>query len=147
MRSVIQRVRESRVEVDGKQTGTIGHGLLVYLAIANNDTEAVARKLADKITNLRIFEDENGKMNLDLKTVGGGLLVVSQFTLYADTRKGNRPSYSLSAPPEIAKQLYDYFVEYLRSSGRKVETGIFGADMQVSYTNDGPVTIILDIDD
>ncbi len=86
-------------------------------------------------------------MNLDLKTVGGGLLVVSQFTLYADTRKGNRPSYSLSAPPEIAKQLYDYFVEYLRSSGRKVETGIFGADMQVSYTNDGPVTIILDIDD
>lgn len=146
MRAVVQRIKNGKVSVDGVVSGEMHEGLLVYLAIAPSDTEAIAEKMAAKIINLRIFEDEQGKMNNKLLAVHGGLLVVSQFTLYADTKKGNRPSYNLSAPPELAKKLYDYFVAYTQQLSVPIATGMFGASMEVTYTNMGPVTIILDID-
>ncbi len=146
MRAVVQRIKNGKVSVDGAVTGEIEQGLLVYLAVAPTDTETVAEKMALKIINLRIFEDAEGKMNLNLQAVNGQLLIVSQFTLYADTKKGNRPSYNQSAEPTLAKKLYDYFVDYVRKTEIVTATGIFGASMDVSYTNVGPVTIILDID-
>jgi D-aminoacyl-tRNA deacylase len=144
MRAVVQRVTGARVEVAGKPVGEIGAGLLVLLGVAREDTRDDADYLADKTVNLRIFDDDEGKMNRSLLESSGPILVVSQFTLYGDVRRGRRPSYSDAAEPEKASQLYEYFVERLRSFGVKVETGIFHAMMKVSLTNDGPVTILLD---
>lgn len=147
MRAVIQRCLESKVSVNGETVGSIGKGFNILLGVMQGDTEAEAKLLADKITKLRVFEDENEKMNLCAADVGGEMLVVSQFTLCADCRKGNRPSFVFSAPPETAKALYEYFSECLRENGiKKVENGIFAADMRVEIVNDGPVTIILDTD-
>lgn len=144
MRAVVQRVTEARVEVAGEPVGEIGAGLLVLLGVARDDTQDDADYLADKTFNLRVFDDDEGKMNRSLSESGGAMLVVSQFTLYGDVRRGRRPSYSDAAEPEKANQLYEYFVERVRSFGVKVETGIFQAMMKVSLTNDGPVTILLD---
>ena len=144
MRAVVQRVTEARVEVAGKAVGEIGAGLLVLLGVGRDDTRDDADYLADKTVNLRIFDDDEGKMNRSLSESGGAILVVSQFTLYGDVRRGRRPSYSDAAEPDKANQLYEYFVECVRSAGVKVETGIFQAMMKVSLTNDGPVTILLD---
>ncbi|HXI93685.1 MAG TPA: D-aminoacyl-tRNA deacylase [Blastocatellia bacterium] len=144
MRAVVQRVTEARVEVAGEAVGEIGAGLLVLLGVARDDTRDDADYLADKIVNLRVFDDHEGKMNRSLSESGGAVLVVSQFTLYGDVRRGRRPSYSDAAEPEKANQLYEYFVERVRSAAVKVETGIFQAMMKVSLTNDGPVTILLD---
>lgn len=144
MKIVLQRVNSASVTVNGKVCGKIGKGYLVLLGIGEDDTEAECRRLADKIINLRIFSDENDKINLSLEQVGGELLVVSQFTLYADCRKGNRPNFIKAAKPDIAEKLYNYFVEYCRSKGKNVETGIFGADMKVELLNDGPFTVILE---
>jgi D-tyrosyl-tRNA(Tyr) deacylase len=144
MRAVVQRVTDARVEVAGEPVGEIGAGLLVLLGIARDDTRDDADYLADKTLNLRVFDDDQGKMNRSLLESGGAMLVVSQFTLYGDVRRGRRPSYSDAAEPEKANQLYEYFVERVRSFGVRVETGIFQAMMKVSLTNDGPVTILLD---
>src|SRR5258705_291243 len=144
MRAVVQRVTEARVEVAGEPVGEIGAGLLGLLGVARDDTRDDADYLADKTVNLRVFDDEEGKMNRSLLESGGAILVVSQFTLYGDVRRGRRPSYSDAAEPEKANQLYEYFVERVRSFGEKVETGIFQAMTKVSLTNDGPVTILLD---
>jgi D-aminoacyl-tRNA deacylase len=144
MRAVVQRVTDARVEVAGKAVGEIGAGLLVLLGVARDDTQDDADYLADKTFNLRVFDDDEGKMNRSLSESGGAILVVSQFTLYGDVRRGRRPSYSDAAEPDKANQLYEYFVERVRSAGVKVETGIFQAMMKVSLTNDGPVTILLD---
>lgn len=144
MKAVIQRVREASVEVDGETVGSIGLGLVILLGIAQNDSEADADYLAEKIPHLRIFNDEAGKMNLSLKEVGGSVLTISQFTLLADTRKGRRPSFVQAAPPEKAEPLYDYFVHRLESQGVQVACGIFGAMMLVKIFNDGPVTLVLD---
>ena len=137
----------SSVSSNGKLLGEIGPGLLVLLGVTHDDNEETARKLLNKTLKLRIFSDEVGKMNRSLLDVGGSLLVISQFTLYADTRSGNRPSYSRAARPEHASPLVDRFVELARNEGVTVETGEFGADMQVSLLNDGPVTILLDTDE
>jgi D-tyrosyl-tRNA(Tyr) deacylase len=142
MRVVLQRVKEARVEVDGRTTGAITHGLLVLLGVATYDTRADADYLADKITGLRIFSDEAGKMNRSVLETGGALLVVSQFTLYADCRKGRRPGFDLAAAPDVARALYDYFVEACRKRNTRVETGMFQATMAVHLINDGPVTVI-----
>ena len=144
MRAVIQRVTEASVKVEGRATGEIGAGLLVLLGVAGDDGNRDADYLADKIIHLRIFNDEQGKMNLSLEDTGGAMLVVSQFTLYGDVRRGRRPSYTEAAEPEKANALYEYFVEQARSRGIRVETGIFQAMMRVSLINDGPVTILLD---
>ena len=144
MRAVLQRVTEARVEVAGQIAGEIGAGLLVLLAVARADTTDDADYLAEKIANLRIFDDDEGKMNRSLLDRAGAMLVVSQFTLYGDARRGRRPSYSEAAEPETANQLYEYFVERVRGLGLKVETGVFQAMMKVTLTNDGPVTILLD---
>ncbi|MEO8026679.1 MAG: D-aminoacyl-tRNA deacylase [Bryobacteraceae bacterium] len=144
MRALIQRVREARVEVDGSVTGAIGPGLLILLGVAKEDDEAAAQWLVDKIAGLRIFEDAGGKMNVSVAETGGSLLVVSQFTLYGDTRKGRRPSFDAAAPPDIARRLYEFFVERARATGMRVETGVFQATMQVHLVNDGPVTLICD---
>ena len=144
MRAVVQRVSRARVAVDGKVVGEINHGLLVLLGVAQADSEADADYLAVKIAGLRIFEDANGKMNLDTAAVGGGILVVSQFTLYGDVRRGKRPSFDVAAPPERARQLYEYFVERIRAVGLPCQTGRFQEMMQVELMNDGPVTILLD---
>jgi len=144
MRSVVQRVKSCSVSVHQKNIGSISKGLLVYLGVEQGDTESDMMYLADKISGLRIFEDENGKMNLSIKDTGGGVLVVSQFTLCADTRKGRRPSYNNAASPEIGHEYYTLFVEELKKTGLQVETGSFGAKMEVEYINDGPVTILLD---
>ncbi len=145
MRTVVQRVREASVTIGGAVHSAIGAGLLVLAGISRDDTPDDFAWMSRKIPNLRIFEDEEGKMNRSLRDMGGELLVVSQFTLYADASRGNRPGFSESAPPEIAKALFDRFVELIRhEAGRPVETGVFGADMQVSLINDGPVTIILE---
>ena len=144
MRIVLQRVASASVTVDGKVCGSIGKGYLVLLGIGAEDTEAECRRLADKMINLRIFSDENDKINLSLTDVGGDLLVVSQFTLYADCRKGNRPNFIQAAKPDHAEALYNYFVEFCRSKGKHTETGIFGADMKVELLNDGPFTVILE---
>lgn len=147
MKLVIQRVTEAKVEVEGRCTGQIGKGYLVLLGVADGDTKEIADKLFDKMVKLRIFSDENGKINLSLKDVGGELLVVSQFTLYADCRKGNRPSFVNAGKPDMANELYEYFLELSRKELGKVECGEFGADMKVSLLNDGPFTIVLDSDE
>lgn len=143
MKIVLQRVSSASVTVDGKISGKIGNGYLVLLGAGQGDTEQDCQKLADKIINLRIFSDENDKINLSLSDVGGELLVVSQFTLYADCRKGNRPNFIQAGRPDEAERLYNYFIDYCRSKGKHVETGIFGADMKVELINDGPFTIIM----
>lgn len=145
MRAVVTRVKNARVEIDNKINGEIGQGFLVLLGVAPTDTEATADKMADKVCGLRIFEDENEKMNLNLATVGGSLLVVSQFTLYADT-SSRRPGFSYAAKPDIAIPLYERFMAQCRERGFEVQHGEFGADMQVFSQNDGPVTILLDIE-
>ncbi|WP_027627730.1 D-aminoacyl-tRNA deacylase [Ruminiclostridium cellobioparum] len=144
MRAVVQRVKKSSVTVDGSIAGEIGKGLTVLLGVGQEDSDRDIDYLADKIINLRIFEDNNGKMNLSLLEVGGELLVVSQFTLYGDCRKGRRPGYDRAARPEAAKALYEGFVEKCRGFGVKVQTGIFQAEMLVDISNDGPVTLLLD---
>ncbi|MDX2151454.1 MAG: D-aminoacyl-tRNA deacylase [Bryobacteraceae bacterium] len=142
MRAVVQRVREASVEVDGAVTGRIGRGLLVLLGVSRTDTEADAEYLVAKVADLRIFNDASGKMNLSLKETGGGMLVISQFTLYGDTRRGRRPSFDGAAPPERARHLYEYFLEQARKLGLSPESGVFQAHMHVSLTNEGPVTLI-----
>jgi D-tyrosyl-tRNA(Tyr) deacylase len=144
MRAVVQRVTRASVTIDGEIAGEIEHGLVVLLGIARDDTKEDADYLAPKIIALRIFDDAEGRMNLSLKDSGGGLLIVSQFTLYGDVRRGLRPSWSDAAAPEIAEPLYDYFVESSRKLLGRVETGSFRKTMQVELVNDGPVTILLD---
>jgi len=144
MRVVIQRVKQSRVEVEGQIVGAIGTGLLVLLAIAKTDSEKDVEYLVEKVLALRIFPDDAGKMNRSVREVGGSLLVVSQFTLYGDCRKGRRPSFDLAASPQEALRLYHYFVDVARGTGITVETGTFQALMQVHLINDGPVTLICD---
>ncbi len=144
MRIVLQRVTSASVRVDGELTGAIDTGYLILFGVGHGDTEEDCRRLADKIINLRIFSDENDKINLSLGDVGGALLVVPQFTLYADCRKGNRPNFIQAAKPDEANRLYEYFVEYCRSKGVETETGRFGADMKVELLNDGPFTIVLE---
>jgi D-aminoacyl-tRNA deacylase len=144
MRAVVQRVSRAQVAVDGEIVGEVGPGLLVLLGVTHADAEADADYLADKIAGLRVFEDENGKMNLDVASIGGGILVVSQFTLYGDVRRGKRPSFDAAAPPELARQLYEYFVARIRAAGLPCQTGRFQEMMEVESVNDGPVTILLD---
>jgi len=144
MRAVVQRVRRAGVTVAEKKIASIGNGLLVLLGVEQGDDEKAAEYVAEKVANLRIFEDEAGKMNLSVSDIGGELLVVSQFTLLADCRKGRRPGFSQAALPELAEPLCDYFVERLRQLGLPVQTGQFRAEMAVDLVNDGPVTIMLD---
>ncbi len=144
MRAVIQRVSRASVSVDGELKGNIGHGLLVLLAAAHGDGADQIKWMAEKITGLRIFPDEQGKMNISLKQVEGHMLIVSQFTLYGDCRKGKRPSFAASARPEEAEELYKQFMEAVRQHGVPVQTGVFGAMMDVALVNDGPVTLIID---
>jgi D-tyrosyl-tRNA(Tyr) deacylase len=144
MRAVVQRVSRAQVTVKGEITGKIERGLLVLLGVAHADAKADADYLAEKIAGLRVFEDANGKMNLDTAAVGGGILVVSQFTLYGDVRRGKRPSFDAAAEPERARRLYEYFVARIRAAGVPCETGRFQEMMQVELVNDGPVTILLD---
>ncbi len=144
MRAVVERVSRASVTVEGRVAGEIGAGLLVLLGVSRTDNPGAAANLAEKIANLRIFSDEAGKMNLSLLDTGGSALVVSQFTLYGDTRGGRRPSYIQAAPPEEAGRLYEEFVRAIRAIGVTVETGVFQAHMQVEMVNDGPVTILLD---
>ena len=145
MRAVITRVREASVTIEGRVNGAIGQGFLVLLGVGPNDTEAVCDKLAEKVCNLRVFEDENGRMNRSLEQVGGSLLVVSQFTLYADT-SSRRPGFTGAAKPDLAIPLYERFLQRCRDRGFEVRHGEFGADMQVASVNDGPVTILFDTD-
>ncbi len=147
MRAVVQRVTNGRVSVDGKIVGAIGKGLVVFLGIRNGDTDKDAEWLAEKCVNLRIFENKEGKFHFSLLDIFGEVLVVSQFTLYGDCRRGRRPSFTEAASPELAEKLYNRFVEFLREKGLKVETGIFGARMKVKIHNDGPVTLILSSED
>ena len=147
MRFVIQRVKKAAVSVDGEEIGRIDGGFLILVGIAQSDTRAVADKMVKKMIGLRIFEDENGKTNLDLKTVEGQLLIISQFTLYADCRKGNRPSFINAGEPGMANELYQYILEQCRREVPVVEEGCFGADMKVSLVNDGPFTVLLDSED
>lgn len=146
MKFVIQRVTESSVKVDDKVIGKIGKGYMVLIGIGQNDSKEIADKLIKKMIGLRIFEDENGKTNLSLADVNGELLLISQFTLYANCKKGNRPSFIESGNPEMAEALYQYIIEQCRKTVPIVETGSFGADMKVSLVNDGPFTIVLDSD-
>ena len=146
MRAVLTRVKHASVTIDGKVHGQIGEGFLILLGITHEDTEAQAVKLADKLTGLRIFEDENGKMNHGLDEVKGELLVVSQFTLYGNCKKGRRPEFLAAARPEVAIPLYEKFVELCRAKGFHTETGEFGAYMQVDSLNDGPLTLVVDTD-
>ena len=144
MKIVVQKVKESSVTIDGKVHGQIDKGFMVLVGFCDGDNEAIIDKMVDKMIHLRIFEDENGKMNLSLDDVKGSILSISQFTLYANCKKGRRPSFIEAAKPEVAIPLYDYFNEKIREQGIHLETGIFGADMKVSLINDGPITIILD---
>lgn len=144
MRAVVQRVKCSEVIVDGEVKGCIGQGLTVLLGVEDGDTEEDAKYMADKIVNLRIFEDENDKLNLSLMDISGEILAISQFTLLGDCRKGRRPNFMAAARPDIAAQLYDRFIEYCRDFGINVETGVFQAHMLVKIDNDGPVTIMID---
>lgn len=144
MRAVVQRCKEARVTVEGRVTGEIGEGLMLLVGVTHEDGEQDARYLADKIAGLRIFEDEQGKMNFSVSDTGGSVLSVSQFTLYGDTRKGRRPNFMAAAASAEAERLYDYFNAELRSKGLRVETGVFGAMMDVSLVNWGPVTLLVD---
>lgn len=144
MRLLVQRVLNSNVKVDGKIIGEINKGYMVLLGVTHDDDTEKADYLVKKLINLRVFEDENGKMNLNINQIGGELLIISQFTLYGNTKDGNRPSFTEAAKPEKAEELYNYFVEQCRKEGIKTETGIFGADMKVSLINDGPVTVMLE---
>ena len=147
MRALLQRVTSASVSVDGAQVGAIDGGLVVLLGVAPGDTEATARELARKTVALRIFEDDEGKMNRTVTDVGGAVLCVSQFTLYGDMRKGNRPSFTSAAAPELANELYERFCEAIVAEGSRCERGVFGAHMVVSLVNDGPVTVLLDSDE
>ena len=147
MRFVIQRVQHAEVKVNGETTGSIGKGFLVLIGVAETDTREIADKMIKKLLGLRIFEDAEGKTNLDLDAVDGELLLVSQFTLYADCKKGNRPSFIKAGNPDMANELYEYIIAKCRQETPKVEKGIFGADMKVSLLNDGPFTILLDSDE
>ncbi len=144
MKAVLQRVQSASVRVDGKTVGECEKGLMILLGVADGDTKSDAELLATKISNLRIFNDENDKMNLSVKSIDGEALVISQFTLMANYRHGNRPDFLMSATPAIAQELYEYFVKCLSESVRRVETGVFGAHMSVELINDGPVTIVMD---
>lgn len=144
MKFVIQRVSRATVKVNDKIEGKIDNGFMVLIGITHNDTKDIADLMVKKLLNLRVFNDENDKMNLSLKDVNGKLLLVSQFTLYADCKKGNRPSFVSAAKPEYANELYEYIVRICKENGYGVETGVFGADMKVELLNDGPVTIIMD---
>ena len=144
MKLVVQRVKNASVEVERKIVGSIEKGYLVLLGVTHTDTKETADYLVKKLCNLRVFEDENGKMNLNIKQIGGSLLIVSQFTLYGDCSEGNRPSFTNAAKPEMANELYEYFCNKCLENNINVERGIFGADMKVSLLNDGPVTIILE---
>lgn len=144
MKFVIQRVREASVTVDGEALGKIGHGLLVLVGVADSDDKKIADKMIDKMTKLRIFDDAEGKTNLSASDVNGAFLIISQFTLYADCKKGNRPSFTKAGKPELANELYEYMVSEVRKKGFQTEHGAFGADMKVSLLNDGPFTIVLD---
>jgi D-tyrosyl-tRNA(Tyr) deacylase len=144
MRAVVQRVTEAEVTVEGHVAGKIGQGLLILLAVAKSDTRRDADYMADKLAGLRVFADEDGKLNKSVLDAGGSLLVVSQFTLYGDVSRGRRPSFDKAAAPQQARALYEHFVEAARGRGVRVETGVFQADMQVRLVNDGPVTIIID---
>ena len=146
MIGLLQRVKRASVEVNQERVGEIGPGILLLLGIEKNDTQLTAEKLVDKLLAYRMFADENNKMNCNLQQINGGVLVVSQFTLAADTNKGLRPSFSCAAPPAQAEELYNYFVNYIRRQHATVATGIFAADMQVSLVNDGPVTFMLRMD-
>ena len=147
MRVLLQRVKQASVEIDGNVNGEIGQGLLLLVGFTENDGDKEIEYLARKVLNARIFSDADDKMNLNLQQVSGSILSISQFTLYAQTRKGNRPSFTRAQNPDIASKNYDKFNEKLREAGVQVETGIFGADMQVSLVNDGPVTIMYDTDE
>ena len=147
MRAVLQRVTRASVAIDGQIAGKIGNGFLVLLGVGPNDTQEEARWLAQKIAGLRVFTDEQDKMNLALGDIGGSVLCVSQFTLYADCRKGKRPNFTHAAPPALANELYEAFVSFMRGLGIETQTGSFGADMKVELLNDGPVTILLDTDE
>ena len=144
MRCVLQRVSRASVAVDGEITGKIGKGLLVLLGVCDDDTDEDLNYMADKVSGLRIFEDENEKMNLSVSDIGGEILVVSQFTLFGDCRKGKRPSFTAAGRPDYANEMYEKFMEILEDKGFNVQHGIFGADMKVDLLNDGPVTMLLD---
>ena len=144
MKFVVQRVKNAQVDIEGKTVGKIEQGYMVLIGITHTDTKEVADYLVKKLINLRVFEDENGKMNKSLKDVNGSLLLVSQFTLYADCSSGNRPSFTDAAKSDFANELYEYIIEECKKQVRIVETGVFGADMKVGLVNDGPVTIILE---
>lgn len=147
MRAVVQRVRDASVTVDGAVTGKIGYGLLIYLGVVDSDTDELCRKMAAKISKMRLFRDSDDKMNLSVSDVGGDILVVSQFTLYANLHKGNRPSFDGAGKPDHAERMYELFMQELRNLGFNVQHGMFGAHMHVCYENDGPVTIIADSED
>lgn len=147
MRFVIQRVRHASVIVENECVGKINHGFLVLVGICNDDNQTVADKMVKKLVGMRIFEDENGKTNLDIKTVNGEMLIISQFTLYADCKKGNRPSFINAGAPDMANELYEYILAKCREDIDVIEKGVFGADMKVELLNDGPFTIVLDSDD
>lgn len=144
MKAVVQRVSEAKVTVDDNIVGEIDQGLMILLGITEGDSEKDIEAIVDKLINLRIFEDEDGKMNVSLRDIGGSILSVSQFTLYGDVRKGRRPSFSKAAAPDVAEQLYNQFNDYIRLQNVDVETGVFGAMMDVSLTNDGPVTFVIE---
>ena len=146
MRAVLTRVKSASVTIDGEQVGSIGKGFLILLGVGPDDSEETCRYLAEKALGLRIFEDENGKMNLGLESVGGQVLVVSQFTLYGNCRKGRRPSFTQAAPPTLGEELYEQFLAECARLGYPAQHGRFGADMQVESVNDGPVTLVLDTD-
>lgn len=144
MKALLQRVTQAKVEVDNKIVGEIGPGFLIFLGVSQNDTEQDIDYLVNKIINLRVFADSNEKFNLSVKDIKGSLLIISQFTLFADTKKGNRPGFTMAAPPSLAEELYNTFIEKCKVTGLNIQTGRFAAHMQISLTNDGPVTIMLD---
>lgn len=144
MKALVQRVLDSNLKIDGKEISKIGKGLIIFLGVTHEDTLLEAKVLAEKISKLRIFEDENGKMNLSVKDINGSFHIISQFTLYADCHHGNRPSFINAGTPEKANELYMYFIEECKKLDVPVEMGVFGADMKINYTNDGPITIMLE---